>query len=240
MKKVIYLLLVLVMGTAAIAGCFGTDEENAEELLITMNGVEYEVKDIFDDFEIIAVTDSSENEYEGVSLKDLLEDAGVSDLSGHTYRITASDGWMKEVTHQDIEGGILVEEGTMSVFPDLPGKYRIRDVVSIEPIDGDTIVINEELFTWMQPFDIFTERIMFDNESNEYSGVLLSDLMNATALDNPQNHNFSLVAKDGYSKELSWSDMLSGILVNDDEHMSLFPHLEKEFWVKDIVRIEVV
>ncbi|MGA1793041.1 MAG: hypothetical protein ACMUHM_03745 [Thermoplasmatota archaeon] len=239
MKKLTWTTIILVLGSAVIAGCLGDDDDDGEKTRITINGKEYVVDDIFDDFSTITIMSSNDQEYEGVPLKDLLEDAGVSDPSAYTYRITASDAYSKEVTHLDIEEGILVKEEVMTAFPDLPGKYRIRDVVSIEPIEGDTITVNGMLYTWMQPFDLFTERIMYDNESNEYAGVLLSDLINATELADPQDHNFTIMAND-YQKEVTWDDMLNGILVNDDDHMTFFPDLEKKYRVKNVVEITVV
>jgi len=240
LKKTVWIIGLLLIGIVAAAGCLGGDDNESEGAKITINGMEYVVDDIFDDFSTTTITSSNDQEYEGVPLKDLLEDAGVVDLSAQTYRITASDSYMKEVTYLDIEEGILVKEEVMTAFQDLPGKYRVRDVVSIEPIDGDTININGDLYTWMQPFDLFTEKIMYDNESNEYAGILLSDLINATELANPQLHNFTLTASDDYQKEVTWDDMLGGILVNDEDHKSFFPHLSKKYQVKDIVEISVV
>ena len=34
--------------------------------------------------------------------------------------------------------------------------------------------------------------------------------------------------------------MINGLLVDDDDHMTMFPHLEKEYWIKDVFMIEVV
>ena len=239
MNRTLWAIGLLLIGIVAAAGCLGGGEDEGEQAKITINGKEYVVEDIFNDFSAITITSSNDVDYTGIPLKDLLEDAGVSDISAHTYRITASDAYVKEVTHLDIEEGVLVEEEVMTAFPDLPGKYRVRDVVSIEPIDGDTITVNGMLYTWMQPFDLFTERIMYDNESNEYSGVLLSDLINATELVDPQDHNFTIIADD-YQVEVSWTDMLNGILVNDNDHKTFFPDLEKKFRVKNVVEIAVV
>ncbi|MGA1872351.1 MAG: hypothetical protein ACMUHY_01645 [Thermoplasmatota archaeon] len=242
MKRNVWILLLTVVGAAAFAGCLGGDdeEEEGEDVLITINGREYGVGDIFEDFSTITITASNDEEYEGVPLEDLLDDAGVTDLSAHTYSITASDGYMKEVTHLDVEAGILIEADIRTVFPDLPGKYRIKGVVSIEPIDGDTITVNDKLYTWMQPFDLFTETIMYDNESAEYTGVLLSDLINATSLANPQDRNYVITAGDGYQKEVTWDDMLMGLLLDSEDHETFFPHLSKKYWIKDVVEISAV
>jgi hypothetical protein len=118
----------------------------------------------------------------------------------------------------------------------------VKYVVSIEPVDGDTITINDKFYTWMQPFDIFTADIqMTDDENNTYEGILLSDLINGTSVDDPQDFNYTITASgDGYSVEVTWDDMLMGILVNDEDHKTFFPHLEKKFRVKDVVEIKVV
>ncbi|MGA1819911.1 MAG: hypothetical protein ACMUHU_02760 [Thermoplasmatota archaeon] len=240
MNRSVWVIGLLLIGIVAAAGCLEGGEDDEEKATIMINGNEYVIEDIFDDFTSVPITSSNDVVYTGVPLKDLLEDAGVSDLSASTYRITASDDYMKEVTHLDIEKGILVEEDIMTAFPELPGKYRVKDVVSIEPIEGDTITVNGKLFTWMQPFDLFTENVLVVNETTEYEGVLLSDLINATSLVDPQLHNFTLTASDDYEQEVTWDDMLKGILVNDEDHMTYFPHLSKKYQIKDIVEISVV
>ena len=227
--------------TAMIAGCLGggdNDDDGDNDTVITINGVEYTIHEIFEDFETSTITGSNEVEYVGVPLAERMAQSGVEDVDSWQYKITANDGYVKEVTHLDIREGVLVEEDVMTVFVDLPGKYRVRDIVSIEPIEGDTITINGKLYTWMQPFDIFTEREM-SNDTVTLEGVLLSDLLNATEIMDPQNHNFTIEAEDGYSKEVTWNDMLGGILVKE-EMMTFFPHLDKKFYIKDVVEIEVV
>jgi hypothetical protein len=229
-------MIVLLVGIAAIAGCLG-EEEEGEDITITINGKERSVSELFDNYETETVTASNEETYEGIPLEDLLYDEGVLDINIWQYRITASDEYMKEVTHINIQDGILVEEDLMTVFPDLPGKYRIKDVVSIEPIEGDTITINGDLYTWMQPFDIFTATEM-SNGTVTLEGVLLSDLLNSTEITDPQDHNFTIRASD-YEQEVTWDDMVNGILVKEDM-MTFFPHLEKKYYVKNVIEIEVV
>jgi len=196
--------VVFLVGAAALAGCLGGDdeeeekgEENGDAWTITINDVEFEKSEIFEGYELHEVTDSNGDTYEGVYLKELLVDAGVSDTSMFTYRIIAADNWTKEVTHLDMEDGILVEEDTKTIFPDLPGKYKVKEVVTIDPLsDAHTITVNGQLWTWMQPFDILDETVMMDNESNEYTGVKLSDLVNLTSLTDQQNYNYTIEASD--------------------------------------------
>lgn len=238
-------IIITLIGAATFAGCLddevGEDEDDGEAYIISINSIEVDKEHIFENYDLHEITDSNEDTYSGVRLKEILADNGIDDLSMYTFRIIASDGWLKEVTHLDMEEGILVEEDTMTVFPDLPGKYRVRDLVTIEILtDGDTITVNGKYWTWMQPFDILEEAVMFDSESIEYKGIKLSDLINFTAVANPQDHNYTIEASDGYTKEVTWTDMMNGLLVNDDEHMTVFPHLESKFWVKDVMEISVV
>ncbi|MFO8050229.1 MAG: hypothetical protein R6V01_00835 [Thermoplasmatota archaeon] len=234
-------MMVLLVPTAAIAGCLGGEEDDGDGWTITINGMEFEKNEIFQDYETHEVADSKGDTYEGIYLEELLSDAGVDDLSSYTYKLIAADSWTKEVTHLDMEEGILVEEETMTIFPDLPGKYKVKNVVTIEPLpEGDTITVNGQLWTWMQPFDILEESIMYDNESIGYTGVKLSDMINYTSLENPQDHNFTISASDGYSKDVTWDDMMNGLLVDNEDHMTMFPHLTKSYWIKDVVKIQVV
>ena len=248
MKRYMLISVVFLVGTAALAGCLGGDDEeeengegNGDAWTITINDAEFKKSEIFEGYELHEVTDSKGDTYEGVYLKELLADAGISDSSVYTYRIIAADNWTKEVTHLDVENGILVEEDTKTIFPDLPGKYKVKDVVTIEPVsDGHTITVNGKLWTWMQPFDILDEVVMMDNESNDYAGVKLSDLVNLTSLTDQENHNYTIEASDGHSKEVTWDDMINGILVDNEDKMVMFPHLPKGYWIKDVTDIGVV
>ncbi len=236
-----FLIVLMIMMTAAIAGCLGGDDDDDDgdnETIIMINAKEYTIHNIFEDLQAETITGSNDVEYTGVSLEDLLLDAGVADIDLWQYNILGSDGYSKNITHLDLKAGILVEDDVMTVFPDLPGKYRVRDIVSIEPVEANTITINGDLYTWMQPFDIFTATVM-SNDTLTLEGVLISDLLNGTEITNPQDHNFTIKASDGYHKEVTWNDMLSGILVQD-EMKTFFPDLDKKYHIKYVVEIEVV
>jgi hypothetical protein len=233
-----FLIVLMIMMTAALAGCLGGDDDGDNEAIIMINGKEYTIHDIFEDLQAGTITGSDDVEYTGVSLEDLLLDAGVADIDLWQYNINASDGYSKNITHLDLKAGILVKEDVMTVFPDLPGKYRVRDIVSIVPVEANTITINGDLYTWMQPFDIFTATVM-SNDTLTLEGVLISDLLNGTEITNPQDHNFTIMASDGYQKEVTWNDLLSGILVPDDMK-TFFPDLDKKYHIKYVVKIEVV
>lgn len=226
--------MMVILMAVVIAGCIEEDDEEA----ITINGEEITLSSIFDDHTTTTVETGGET-YEGVSLSLLVTESGLADPGTKQYRITASDGWNQDVTWEDMEAGILVEEETMTAFPGLPGKYRIRDVSSIEPVDADTITVNGKLFVWKQVFHIIDSPVeMMDEDNNTLEGVYLSEVVNITLLDDPETHRYDLLGEDGYNQTVTWDDMVQGILV-EDEMKCFFPHLEKKFHISDIVEIEV-
>ncbi len=236
-KTLTFLLIMILIITASSMACFGSDDDDDGPTLI-INGKEYSIDEIFTKFTEMTIT-SGDQEYTGISLSDLLNDTGLSDPGNDQYAIIAADGWTKNVTWTDIQMGVLVKAQTMTAFPHLPGKYRVKDVVEISTITTPTLKINGWVYTWDQPFDKFDEVIMEDNESNTYEGVMLSDLVNDTGLESPEDHNYTIIAGDEYSKEVTWDDMMNGIIIFEDRK-SLFPEKEKKYRIKNIVEIEVV
>lgn len=99
--------------------------------------------------------------------------------------------------------------------------------------DTDTIEVNGNEYTWDEIFQDLTTVELGDHE-----GVMLSDLINDTGLDDPEDHEFKISAADGYVKTVSWDDMMNGILLKEKK-MTYFPDLPKQFYVKDVVEIEV-
>lgn len=232
-------LALLVMFSVSGAACIDSNDDDQDDLKITINGQEFTINELFLSNTQITVTGSDGKNYTGISLSNLMNTTGLNDAETKQYNIAASDGYNKNVTWADLQLGVLVKEDTMTAFPHLPGKYRITDVIRIEPVNISTFMVNGWLYTWDQPFDKLDEKIVEDNESNSYEGVPLSDLLNDTGIENPDTHNFTITASDDYSKEFTWDDMMNGILVKD-EHKSVFPEKDKKFWIKDIARIEVV
>ncbi len=228
----------LILLSVIVLGC--TEEEDEEEgVAITVAGEEVSLDEVFDDYQMKTVS-SGGSTYEGVSLSDVINETALTDPSDLQYKITASDGWNQDVTWADMMTGVLVEEETMTAFPNLPGKYRIRDVVKIEAVDADTIEVNGHLFTWKQPFHIIDETVtMQDAENNTIEGIYLSDVVNITGLTDQGTHGYDLQAGDGYNQTVTWEDMTKGLLV-EEEKKCFFPHLSKKYHVSDIIKIEVI
>ena len=244
------ILILLTMSWAACIGDDGDSDDNDDTngndaITITINGIDLTIQGLFSNQTTVTITGSDGTNYTGIPLKDLIDlvyPTASADKEASQYAITAADGYTKNVTWTDITMGVLIEhdeDNTMTAFPHLPGKYRIRDVASIEPIATPTLEVNGWLYTWDQPFDKLDEITVQDNESNTYEGVPLSDLLNDTGLEDQATHNFTITASDDYSKNFTWDDMMNGILVKDGRK-SVFPEKEKQFWVGNIVRIEVV
>jgi len=236
--QALVLLLILLTATIALAACLD-DDPDEEEPAIIIDGKVYDLEKLFDTFSTRTIMGSNEVEYTGIPLSDLINDTGLVSQENHQYRIIAGDGYAKNVTWVDLYHGVLVEKDTMTAFTHLPGKYRVREVVEIKKVNTNTITVNDWLYTWDQPFDKLDEVTMEDNESTTHTGVRLSDLVNDTGLDGPETYAYNISAADGYYKEVSWENMTEGLLAKDGRR-SVFPELEKKYWVSDIIEIEVV
>jgi len=236
------LALVLVM-SLAMTGCTESDDDEEKPTVIQIDGIEYtldHVKRNFNISETKTIKGSYGALYTGLSLHIILIGSGVVDPWEHQYRITAADDYSKDVTWGDMRRGVLVEDGMMTSFPDLPGKYRIRDVVSIDIVNVSTINVSGRLYVSKQPFDIFADDLVEETVDNAtYTGVRPSDLVNHTGLADGSLHNFTIIGSDDYNKTVNWTVMMGGVLVEADMQI-VFPELEAKYWVSDIIEIEVI
>jgi len=106
---------------------------------------------------------------------------------------------------------------------------------------GDYISIgNEKVYI----DDIFETCGIMTFEVNEkgvmknYTGALLSDIINMSHIENPQEHKYVIIASDGYQKTVEWKDMMNGIIT--EEKRIIFPNLPRAFWIRDVIKIEVM
>ncbi len=67
----------------------------------------------------------------GLSLLDVLNYTGFTDLENATITIEGVDSYSQTVTYTDIQTGYLIEEEMKSYFLDLGGQYRIRNIFRI-------------------------------------------------------------------------------------------------------------
>ncbi len=75
-------------------------------------------------------------------------------------------------------------------------------------------------------------------DRGNYTGVSLSCIINISQVQDPEIHDYAIIALDGYMKTVSWMDMKKGILTN--ERYVVFSHLPRAYWIKDVLRIEVI
>lgn len=99
-------------------------------------------------------------------------------------------------------------------------------------INSEYIDINGQEYTVDQLFFIGEERTF-----ETFSGIALDTLMMKIGIPEPEKHEYTIIASDGYQKTVKWENMKNGILT--EEGQSIFSDLAKAFRIKDIVKIEV-
>jgi hypothetical protein len=99
-------------------------------------------------------------------------------------------------------------------------------------INSEYIDINGQEYTVDQLFFIGEERTI-----ETFSGIALDTLMMKIGISEPEKHEYTIIASDGYQKTVKWDNMKNGLLT--EEGQSIFSDLAKAFRIKDIVKIEV-
>lgn len=99
-------------------------------------------------------------------------------------------------------------------------------------INSEYIDINGQEYTVDQLFFIGEERTI-----ETFSGIALDTLMMKIGIPEPEKHEYTIIASDGYQKTVKWDNMKNGLLT--EEGQSIFSDLAKAFRIKDIVKIEV-
>ncbi len=100
-------------------------------------------------------------------------------------------------------------------------------------VDSTYININNQDYTIDQLSFIGKER-----NFEEFSGIALDDLIVKIGVPNPEKHEYTITAADGYQKTVKWENMNNGFLTKDK--VSIFSDLPKSFRVRDIVKIEAI
>ena len=62
-----------------------------------------------------------------------MNDTGLANPGTHEYKIIAADGYLKTVSWDDMQNGIILESKE-SYFSELPKQFNVRDVVEIEVV----------------------------------------------------------------------------------------------------------
>ncbi|MEM2935348.1 MAG: hypothetical protein QXF32_03190 [Candidatus Thermoplasmatota archaeon] len=106
-------------------------------------------------------------------------------------------------------------------------KKELRDYIDI---NGKKIA-TEEIFEKCELKEV-------EAKNKSYYGASLACIIKIASIENPEEHNYTIIGSDNYQKTVSWDDMGKGILTR--EKRAIFPHLPGAFWVQNVVKIEVI
>ena len=104
--------------------------------------------------------------------------------------------------------------------------------------DASLVVVNDIEYEWntiLSDFDMSD----FTTDDGVQQGVLVSNVILDTGLENPENYEYRITGIDGYQKDITWDDVQNSFFVEED-HIIILPHMTRSFWVKNLVSIEVV
>ena len=82
------------------------------------------------------------------------------------------------------------------------------------------------------------DEIEINTDEGIKKGLPLDELINYTGENCPSCFKYRIIGSDGYKQTVNWDDMKNGIFTNNK--IAIFPHLAHSFWVKDIIKIEVI
>ncbi|TET12463.1 hypothetical protein E3J84_01625 [Candidatus Aerophobetes bacterium] len=97
--------------------------------------------------------------------------------------------------------------------------------------EAETLLVGKEKISLPQLFDVLKQKKIKD-----YQGIVLGNIIEKAGVENPEKHNYTIVAADGYQKTVSWENFKEGILTR--EKRVVFFDLPRQYWVEDVVKIE--
>jgi hypothetical protein len=244
-------VVVAAVGYVALSG--GGD--GGEELSATVNGSEYTYEQMMDEFGTQTVDGS-----EGVPLSAIVNDTGLANPEDYAYVLEASDGYAMAVSWDVLQTGILTQvtetdedtgnESTflMTLFPDMPSGYKVKDLASIDNAELSPVVVNGlDYYLDYMPKRVGEKTVAF-NDTYSATGWSLSDMVNYTGLENPEDHGYTVVGYDStdeepwYNKTVSWDGMMGGVLIEENTKTvfdGTTEYAKKSYMVKYVIEIVV-
>ena len=119
----IFALIVIIIGSLSSIYVYAT---TAESDYITINNTKYTIDQLFFIGEERTIDD-----YSGIAFDVVIFKISVSNPKTREYTLIASDGYQKTVKWENMENGLLTEEG-QSIFSDLPKAFWVKDIIKIE------------------------------------------------------------------------------------------------------------
>jgi hypothetical protein len=229
--------------------------EDGEDLSATINGSDYTYEEMKDEFGTKTVGGE-----EGVPLSAIVNDTGLASPETYAYVLEAGDGYAMAVNWSVMQGGIVTQvtetdEDTgnettylMTVFPDLPSAYKVKNLANIEKAELTPVVCNGlEYYLDYMPKKVEEKAIQY-NETYAPTGWSLSDMVNYTGLENPEDREYTIVGYDAtdeepyYNKTVDWTGMMGGILMEENTKTAFADNTDfakKGYMVKHVVEIVV-
>jgi hypothetical protein len=147
------------------------------------------------------------------------------------------------------EGGIDFFKYQQQIYNPMNGSGLIKIlavVIVITGVASTWYLINQTVDVNADVFDVNGDSFRFEDlfsaagivEVEGYTGAPLENIISAAGIQEPENQTYVIHSSDGYQQTVEWKDMAGGI-ITEDRRMVL-PSLPKKFWVKDVVKIEVV
>jgi len=244
MMMIVAGVVAAVVVIAAVAFVVLNNGSEGEPLKATFNGKEYSYDDMAEKFGTKTVGGQ-----EGVPLDAIVTDSGVTGQGTYAYVLQASDGYAMAVNWTEMQKGIVTQvseekdgETTtylMTVFPGMPSAYKVKNFNTVTNKQMTPITLNGlEYYTDYMPKKVSEKTVVY-NATYNATGYSLSDMVNYTGLASPQNHTYKVIANDNYSKTVTWTSMMNGVIVKTDTK-TVFPGLAKGYMVKNVVKIEVL
>ena len=101
---------------------------------------------------------------------------------------------------------------------------------SIEKTEG--LLVGETKFSLNELFDTLELKIV-----GEYQGVVLAEVINKAGIENPEEQEYTIIAGDGYQKMVEWKSIQEGVFTR--EKRVIFSDLPRQYWVRNVARIEM-
>ena len=248
MSKLIGIIATVVVAVVVLAAVmfFVMDdgEDDDSDQIMTFNGVEYTWDELEEQF-----GNKTVGENVGISLSEIMNSTAFGDLDSDTQNMTVfsiiADDWQKTVSWMDLQSGILMGKDMKTYFPDLPKAYNVENIVSIDDVPIGPIAIIKDganwdecaEVTWEGLFDELNETDFVQNNQN-YSGLGLIDVLEYAGFTDLANASYTIEGVDGYSRPVTYTDIQSGYLV-EDQYKTVFVNLSGQYKVKNVFRIIV-
>jgi hypothetical protein len=150
---------------------------------------------------------------------------------------------------QPPEGGIDFLKYQQQIYNLMKTSGLIKILAVVVVIAGAAstwFLINQTVDVNADVFDVGGNTFRFEDlfsaaemlEVEEYAGAPLENIITLAGVQEPESHTYVIHSSDSYQQTVEWEDMVGGI-ITEDRRMVL-PGLPKKFWVRDVVKIEVV